>query len=106
MYSGSGQKNTDDIDTKSRSMLCVEILNFVSKIAVLVVLLFYTSMNVVEGPLKSYLRNSTIIRKNEINVSGKCYFTKSHFFIEIEFVFSFRSANCLAIPCNHNVTNP
>ena len=64
-------KDMEETNTRTRCSFCVHILNLVSKIVVLVVLLFYTSLNIAEGPLKSFLRNSTIIRKNEINVSGK-----------------------------------
>ena len=38
---------------------------------VLIVLSFYTTQNIIEGPLKKLLRNSTVIRQNELDINGK-----------------------------------
>ena len=41
------------------------------KFCVIVGLSLYTASNVIDGPVKNFLRNGTIIRENELNLSGK-----------------------------------
>ena len=41
------------------------------KLCVILGLSLYTASNVIDGPVKNFLRNGTIIRENELNLSGK-----------------------------------
>ena len=42
-----------------------------AKVIVITILSGYTIINIVEGPFQSYLRNTTMIRRHEIQLSGR-----------------------------------
>ena len=47
-------------------------LSTLIKYGVLIGLTIYTAQIIIKGPICEWSRNSTIIRENHLNISGKC----------------------------------
>ena len=59
-----------ELGRQSLKFIGVDKICLFLKVSVIVILTGYTFNNVVQGPFQSYLRNNTMIRRHEIQLSG------------------------------------
>ena len=75
------------------------------KFCVILGLSLYTASNVLDGPVKNFLRNGTIIRENELNLSGKIKLESAYVHALYLFVDSV-STEAIVWPSLSICTNP